>query len=57
MIPNRAHFKDWHSNLINDTNVENKSTQIRINPDLQLSHNETLGTSETSSTKYELNLI
>ena len=53
MLPKRAHFKDWHSNLINDIHVEkllwkviefvNLSTQIRINTD----HNKTLGTSET----------
>ena len=59
MVPKRARFKDWHSNLINDIQVEkllkraiefeNLTIQIRINLDLQTDHNKTLETSETSS--------
>ena len=59
MVPKRARFKDWHSNLINDIQVEkllkraiefeNLTTQVRINLDLQTDHNKTLETSETSS--------
>ena len=59
MVPKRARFKDWHSNLINDIQVEkllkraiefeNLTIQVRINLDLQTDHNKTLETSETSS--------
>ena len=45
MVLKRAHFKDWHSNLINNIHVEkllkkviefeNLLIQIRINLDLQ----------------------
>ena len=44
MVPKRARFKEWHSNLINDIQVEkllkkviefeNLTIQIRINLDL-----------------------
>ena len=59
MVPKRAPFKDWHSNLINDIQVEkllkkviefeSLMIQVRINLDLQTDHNKTLETSETSS--------
>ena len=52
MVPKRAPFKDWHSNLINDIQVEkllkraiefeNLTIQVRINLDLQTDHNKTL---------------
>ena len=63
MVPKRARFKDWHSNLINDIQVEkllkraiefeNLTIQVRINLDLQTDHNKTLETSETSSANNE----
>ena len=63
MVPKRARFKDWQSNLINDIQVEkllkkviefeSLMIQIRINLDLQTDHNKTLETSETSSANNE----
>ena len=63
MVPKRARFKDWQSNLINDIQVEkllkkviefeSLMIQIRINLDLQTDHNKTLEASETSSANNE----